>query len=159
MKLVQTLSLVGLLAAFSGNAFADGFECQTAAQDLTVKIYNHTTPSAGTRVAAVMVVSDPAISIGNKTIARFTDTNGLLSSRSSRYEANVDLRFNDSSRKGELILGTKLGMLDTIIADIDFSYAAPVGAGEEVEGKLILVKRDGQRVYADLVCARYLKGE
>ena len=41
--------------------------------------------------------------------------------------------------------------------DIDFSYAAPVAAGEEVEGKLVLVKRDGARINADLVCSRYLK--
>jgi hypothetical protein len=102
-------------------------------------------------------ITVPDGSGGRKTIARFTEVNGVLESRSSRYEANVDLRFNDSARKGELILGTKLGQLDTIIADIDFSYAAPVAAGEEVEGKLILVKRNGDRIRAALTCARYLK--
>ena len=158
MKLVNTLAVLAI-ATFSASAQADGFSCQTVDGDLNVKIYNHTNPEVGTRVAAVMVVSDPAVSGGRKTIVRFTEVNGVLESRASRYEANVDLRFNDSARKGELILGTKLGQLDKIIADIDFSYAAPVAAGEEVEGKLILVKRNGDRVRADLTCARYLKGE
>jgi hypothetical protein len=158
MKFVTTFAAIAL-ATLSASAQADGFRCQTTDGDLNVTIYNHTNPEVGTRVAAVMVVSDPAIGHGRKTIARFTQVNGVLESRSSRYEANVDLRFNDSSRKGELILGTKLGQLDAIIADIDFSYGAPVAAGEEVEGKLILVKRNGDRIRADLNCARYLKGE
>jgi hypothetical protein len=158
MKLVTTFAMIAI-ATLSASAHADGFNCQTADQSLNVKLINHTNAEAGTRVAAIMVLSDPAVSSGRKTIARFQDTNGVLASRSSRYEANVDLRFSDSSRQGELILGTKLGMLDTVIADIDFSYAAPVAAGEEVTGQLTLVKRDGAKIKADLVCSRYLKGE
>lgn len=156
MKLVNTFAVI-VMAAFSASAQADGFNCQTEDGSINVKLINHTSPEAGTRVAAVMVLSDTAVAHGRKTIARFTDVNGVLESRSSRYEANVDLRFNDSARKGELILGTKLGQLDTVIADIDFSYAAPVAAGEEVEGKLVLVKRDGSRIKSALTCSRYLK--
>lgn len=158
MKLFNVLSVVTIAASvFAANAKADGFNCQTTDGALNVKIYNHTDAEAGTRVAAVMVLSDPSVQGGRKTIARFTDVNGVLDSRSSRYEGNVDLRFNDSKRAGENILGTKLGELDVVIANIDFSYAAPVEAGEEVEGKLILVKRNGSRIRADLSCARYLK--
>jgi hypothetical protein len=147
MKLANVFAAI-VLATISASAHADGFNCQTVDGDLTVKLYNNTAAEAGTRVGAVMIVSDPSVSGGRKTIARFTDTNGLLDSRSSRYEANVDLRFTDSARKGENILGTKLGQLDKIIADIDFSYAAPVEAGEEVSGSLILVKRNGDRVHS-----------
>lgn len=156
MKLVNIFAVI-VMAAFSASAHADGFNCQTEDGSLNVKLINHTAPEAGTRVAAVMVLSDTNVAYGRKTIARFTDVNGVLESRSSRYEANVDLRFNDSARKGELILGTKLGMLDTVIADIDFSYAAPVANGEEVTGTLVLVKRDGSKIKSDLVCSRYLK--
>jgi len=156
MKIVSTFAVI-VMTAFSVSAQADGFNCQTADGSLKVKLFNHTNPEVGTRVAAVMVLSDTAVAHGRKTIARFQEVNGVLSNRSSRYEANVDLRFNDSGRKGELILGTKLGMLDTVIADIDFSYAAPVAAGEEVEGTLVLVKRDGSRIKSELVCTRYLK--
>ncbi len=158
MKLVNTFAVLAI-ATFSASAHADGFNCQTVGGDLNVKVYNHTNPEVGTRVAAVMVVSDPAVKFGRKTIARFTQVHGVLENRASKYEANVDLRFNDSSRKGELILGTKLGQLDAIIADIDFSYAAPVADGQLVSGKLVLVKRNGDRINADLSCARYLKGE
>ena len=156
MKVIAIFSALAL-ATISASAYADGFKCETTDGTLNVKIYNNVEPQAGTRVGAVMIVSDPSVSSGRKTIARFTDTNGVLESRGSRYEANVDLRFSDSARKGENILGTKLGQLDMIIADIDFSYAAPVEANEEVGGRLILVKRNGDRIKADLTCARYLK--
>ena len=156
MNLVKTLAVLAI-ATVSASAHADGFVCQTTDGALNVKLYNNTDPSVGTRVGAIMIVSDPSVGAGRKTIAKFTDSNGVLSSRSSRYEANVDLRFSDSSRKGENILGTKLGQLDKIIADIDFSYDAPVAAGEEVSGSLVLVKRNGDRINAELSCTRYLK--
>lgn len=158
MKLFNVLSVVTIAASLlAANAKADGFNCQTTGGDLNVKIFNHTDAEAGTRVAAVMVLSDPAVQGGRKTIARFQDVNGVLDSRSSRYEGNVDLRFSDTKRAGENILGTKLGELDVVIADIDFSYAAPVAAGADLEGSLILVKRNGSRIHAALNCARYLK--
>jgi hypothetical protein len=160
MKLFSVLSAVTLAASvFAANAQADGFKCQTNDGTVNVKIYNHTHAEAGTRVAAVMVLSDTTVQGGRKTIARFQDVNGVLDSRSSRYEGNVDLRFNDSKRAGENILGTKLGELDVVIANIDFSYEAPVAAGEAVDGSLVLVKRSGARSVHAMSCARYLKGE
>lgn len=156
MKIVNSLAILAF-ATLSASAHADGFECQTANGGLNVKIYNNTDPQVGTRVAAVMVVSDPAVGAGRKTIARFTSVHGVLANRASTYVATVDLRFSDSERKGENILGTKLGNVDTITADIDFSYAAPVAAGEEVSGKLTIARRSGSPIEADLVCSRYLK--
>ncbi|HEY8280368.1 MAG TPA: hypothetical protein VIH99_12140, partial [Bdellovibrionota bacterium] len=142
MKFVNTLSIVTLaVAAFSGSARADGFNCQTTDGSLNVKIYNHVQPSEGTRVGSVMVLSDPSVMGGRKTIARFTDVNGRLDSRSSVFTADVDLRYNDSARKGELIMGTKLGFINTITADIDFSYAYPVEDGAALDGKLTILKR------------------
>ena len=157
MKIVANIFAVVALTTLSSAAHADGFNCQTADGSLNVKIYNNTDPQVGTRVGAVMVVSDPAISDGHKTIARFTDTNGRLESRCSVYVANVDLRFNDSSLKGRNILGTKLGNIDTITADVDFSYEAPVAAEQEVSGKLTIARRSGSPIEADLTCSRYLK--
>jgi hypothetical protein len=149
------LSLIALSAA--AVAQADGFQCETLAGDLAVKIYNHTQAEAGTRTGAVMVVSDTTVSHGRKTIARFTDLNERLSSRNSTYVADVDLRYNDSKRKGELIGGTKLGQLDQIVVDVAFSYGAPVTAGTELAGEMTLVKRNGEEIVLDLVCSRYLK--
>lgn len=159
MKLFNVLSVVAIAASvFATQAKADGFVCRTPDNELNVKVYNHTDAEVGTRVAAVMVLSDPSVSGGRKTIARFQDVNGVLESRGSRYEAGVDLRFNDSKRAGENILGTKLGELDWVIVDLQFSYANPVEAGEEIEGTIILKKRNGSSKRAHLLCERYLKG-
>ena len=150
--------LLAALALTSASAHADGFKCADSAREgLNVTVYNHTDASEGTRNAAVMIVSDSNINYGNKTIARFKDSSSTLSSSGASYVANVDLRFNDSSRKGELIGGTKLGQLDQIELDVDFSYGSPVEAGTTVPGTLSLVKRDGDVITIDMDCKRYLK--
>ncbi len=153
MFLVLTMSV----SALSTAALADGFECQAPTGDLNVKAYNSTHAGEGTRNAAVLILSNPQISSGRKTIARFTDVNGTLANSGASFEADVDLRYNDSARKGELIGGTKLGELDTITLDVAFSYGSPVEAGAELPGKLTLVKRNGDLIELDLVCTRYLK--
>jgi hypothetical protein len=148
-------STVTLMA--SSMAFADGFVCKTAEQDLTIKVFNHTRPEAGTRNAAVMVLSDPAVNEGNQTIARFTDINETVTNVGATYTADVDLRYNDSNLKGRLISGTKLGFLKTIVADVKFSYRTPLENGESTTGTLTLVKRNGDEITRDLDCVRYLK--
>ncbi len=151
-------TLIVLIAMVSAQAAsADGFRCQTVDGDLNLKIYNQTSPEMGTRSAATMVLSDPHVGHGRKTIAKFSAEKGTLTSKEVAYTANVDLRFVDSSAKGENIAGTKLGELDTIKAAIGFSYNNPVADGTELAGRLVLVKRNGQKIYADLACERYLK--
>ncbi len=141
----------------SANAHADGFTCEATRDSLAVTVYNHTQPSEGTRNAAVMVVSDPSLQFGNKTVARFSDVNSTLSNRGAFYVADVDLRFNDSGRKGELIGGTKLGQLKHIKLDVDFSYGEPVNAGDVVPALLSLIKRNGDTIEISMNCSRYLK--
>jgi hypothetical protein len=150
-----TLSMLVLGAA---QAKADGFVCQAADGSLNLRAFNQTAPAAGTRNSAVLIVSDPGVSFGRKTIARFTAGHTLVSQGSS-YIANVDLRFNDSNRKGELIGGTKLGELKQIKLDVDFSYAAPVGVGQDVDAQITLTKRNGGKIGLPATCTRYLKGE
>ena len=150
-------SLVAIMILASTYAQADGFTCQATEHSLDIKIYNHVDPQDGTRVGAVMVLSNPSIQHGRKTIARFADANGVLENHGPLYTADVDLRFSDSSRKGELIAGTKLGELDKIKVAVVFSYASPVEDGAELEGMATLVKRNGEVIFADLVCERYLK--
>lgn len=150
--------LLAALALTSASAHADGFKCADSAREgLNVTVYNHTDPSEGTRNAAVMVVSDSNIQYGNKTIARFKDASSTLANNGAYYVAKVDLRFNDSERKGELIGGTKLGYLKQIKLDVEFSYASPVEVGTTVPGTLSLVKRDGEVININMDCQRYLK--
>jgi hypothetical protein len=138
-------------------AIADGFVCESVRGDLTVKVFNHTDPSVGTRVGALMVLSDPNVGEGRKTIARFSDAKGRLLSSGSHYEGDVDLRYSDTRRRGELIAGTRLGELETVVLDVDFTYAEPVRPGAAVKGDLTLVKRNGDEVTRSLECKRHLK--
>lgn len=151
--------LVFLAAVFSAPAFADGFVCQSLEEGIKVKVFNHTHAEEGTRNAAIMIVSDLNVNGGRKTIATFEASDSLLTNDGATYTSKVDLRFNGSERKGENILSTKLGEVKFIILDIDFSYAYPVAAGEEVAGELILKKRNGEVIRTDVACTRYLKGE
>jgi len=153
-KTILFLSAVASLA--SQAAMADGFICSTE-DGLTIKMYNHVQPALGTRNGAVMILSDDSIQYGRKTIARFTDVKGTLSNSGASYEANVDLRFNDSGRKGELVLGTKLGELDRVYVDVAFNYAAPVSTQELVAGTITATKRNGEIIEQALECSRYLK--
>lgn len=153
---MKTLIAIAALVATGSVASADGFVCQTAKGDLKVQVFNQTQPEAGTRNAAIMVLSDPRVSLGRKTIAKF-HSESLLSNEASSYSADVDLRYVDSNRKGELIAGTKLGFIDTITLDVDFSYASPVAAGTVLDAVLTVAKRDGAVKHVSMECERYLK--
>lgn len=151
----SVIALVALVA--SANAMADGFVCQTLDESLNVKVYNHVQPSEGTRNAAIMVVSDPNVQDGRKTIATFSDASGLLDNESTVYTSKVDLRFSNSDSKGELIGGTKLGQLKKIVLDVAFNYSYPMEAGDLTKGTIHLHKRNGDIISLDAECERYLK--
>jgi len=152
MKKIITILALALTATA---AHADGFQCSSTDGSLNVRVFNHVRPELGTRNAAVMVLSDPGVGYGRKTIARFKDV--LLSNEGAVYTANVDLRYGDSARKGELIAGTKLGHIDTILLAVDHSYNYPVDDGALVAGWLEITKRDGGVISLNMDCARYLK--
>jgi hypothetical protein len=83
--------------------------------------------------------------------------NSTLSNKSAFYVADVDLRFSDSGRKGELIGGTKLGQLKHISLDVDFSYGELLNSGETAPAVLNLIKRNAETIEQDMSCVRYLK--
>ncbi len=148
--LALTVILVGTIA------HADGFLCMSD-DGLNVKVFNHTSANEGTRSVAKLIVSDENVGYGNKTIATFSAAHSLVASYKQTYVANVDLRFKDSSRKGELIGGTKLGELAQIVLSVDFSYANPLSNDDTVNGTLTLIKRDGEELIEAMNCKRYLK--
>ncbi|MFA6236308.1 MAG: hypothetical protein WC635_03185 [Bacteriovorax sp.] len=152
-KIIAAMSFV--LA--SQSVFADGFVCENSDMGLKVKAFNNTQPVAGTRNAAVMIVSDTTVAYENKTIAKFEAETKLLKNKGASYTAKVDLRFTNSSRKGELIGGTKLGQLASMDLDVLFSYASPIADGQVVPGYLTLNKRNGDMSVIEMDCARYLK--
>lgn len=150
--IITTLAII----ASATIAKADGFVCQSD-EGLVVKVYNHTDANMGTRTGAVMILSDAYVSDGRKTIATFDAASGLLSSKGSAYSALVDLRFTNSSRKGELIGGTKLGFISELNLYVNHTYGQEMLNYEETEGVLEIVKRNGEVSVIDLICNRYLK--
>ena len=150
--LIISILLTGVQAS------ADGFVCRSTKESLAVAVYNNTSTPA-TRMAEVMVLSDPQIGFGRRTIARFSRDNGTLTNRGARYVATVDTRIKDSSRVGENIGGTKLGYLKEISLDVDFTYSHPVEDGDELEATMVLTKLNGEVSEIEMDCLRYLKGE
>lgn len=149
--------LFGMIAATA--AQADGFICEGQNTGLVFKMYNHTDADVGTRSAAIMIISDPSIAYGNKTIVKFTDAKNTLSSKNVVYTGKVDLRVIESSRKGENIAGTKLGELASIKASVHFNYSSdtPSMNGESFSGKASYAKRNGEILEERLSCQRYKK--
>jgi hypothetical protein len=154
-KMKKILTIATLLASTA--SFADGFRCQALDEPLSVKVFNNTQPELGTRTGAVMIVSDLSVNAGRKTIAVFRDGSETLGSKGATYTSKVDLRFNDSGRKGELIAGTKLGQIKTIVVDVDHQYNMPTVSGAEHDATMTIVKRNGEEIALDLTCERYLK--
>lgn len=146
--------LTTIIVLFSTSALADGWLCQI--DEVAIKVFNQTQPEFGTRNAAVMVLSDTRVQYGRKTIAKF-NSESTLDNQGALYTARVDLRYNDSGRKGELLLGTKLGHVKSIILDVPFSYSEPVEDGDILEAALTLELRNGDEISGNAECERYLK--
>jgi hypothetical protein len=146
-----------LASLMSLPAFADGFVCENAQQNLKVKVYNQTNPALGTRNAAAMILSDTSVNGGRKTIAKFTSEDGLLKNNGPEYSAHVDLRFSNSDRKGENIGGTKLGELSDINLNVAFAYPDAIEDGIVIPGTLKLIRRSGDTITLSMDCTRYLK--
>jgi len=159
LMMTGIIGLTGFIAlAMPTQAHADGFVCDTMNDArLRVKIYNHVDAEDGTRNPAIMILSDRTVQEGRKTIAKFTSETERLTRDGATYVADVDLRYGNSNRKGELILGTKLGHVDTIQVDVDFTYGRPVSNGEKLLGEIVVLKRDGDKNFDVLECTRYLK--
>jgi hypothetical protein len=164
---MKTTNLVMMIAgmfagALSGTAAqADGFTCQGRSTGINIKVFNHTDPNAGTRVAAVMVLSNPNIQSPNKTIAKFTSQNATLAYKGNGvWKAKVDLRYSDTSRKGELIGGTKLGQLSAVDLDLAFNYSSyetQLAQATQTNGVIRYFKRNGDYNVESVTCKRYLK--
>lgn len=163
MKVFATIAGLALAMATTlttGAAHADGFKCHTADGDLKIQIFNHTQPDLGTRSVSTMIVSDPNVALGRKTVALFTSAKGTLAFEGSgTYVANVDLRMKESRRAGEYLAGTRLGYVDQLIVDIAHSYGEDTEAGDLFPASLTVAKRNGSSSVEALVCSRYLKAE
>jgi hypothetical protein len=156
-KLIGFFTLAAINLVASTSVLADGFVCESIPGDIRVRVYNSTQPSVGTRTFHTMVISDPRVNYGRKTIARFDRASSAVKAYSSTYHAEVATRLESNSGAGELIGPTKLGQLKAILLNIDFKYSAPIANGAKTTGKLTLIKNDNDLIQLDMDCIRYLK--
>jgi hypothetical protein len=155
---MQTIIIAIMAVVAISTAKADGFKCEGVNTGINVQVYNHTNPSEGTRNAAVMIVSDSYINSPNKTIAKFTDENNTLVYQGyGLFQATVDLRYIESSKRGENIAGTKLGYLKNINLQVYTKYGRSTYVDKVFDSKLTYVKRTGEIIEEKAICTRYLK--
>ena len=156
MKFIIAAVASLLVSSFVGSlAHADGFLCETQT-GLRLKVFNHVLPQQGTRVPAVMIISDTSSPGANKTIARFTQAAAELLLQDNSYLAKMDL--SDSSKsEGSSLQGTRLENVSFVKLYVDFSYDKPVAHGAELTGTLTLMKSDSGLNVEPVICHRYLK--
>jgi len=154
--------IVAAAVLFATQVHADGFVCTSEGHDLKIAVYNKTTGDQGTRNASAMILSDPAIGRGLKTITRFlADSETLLTDHNSSdfltFIGSVDLRMTQSGGAGEYILGTRLGDVSTLKLEVDFSYGDDLFNGDKTGGYITLTKKSGEQLTRFAACVRYLK--
>jgi len=163
---MKTLALIAVVLGSITTAHADGFRCEGANTGITIQVYNHTNPEIGTRVPAVMVVADSMVRSPNKTVAVFNWENKTLAYLGNGlFQGKVDLRYIETSRKGENIAGTKLGYLQSINLQIlshfgknfDYSRADQFKNNEILDSRISYIKRNGEILEEKAICSRYLK--
>jgi hypothetical protein len=155
---MKTVLALVALSLTSLTAHADGLVCVGEQTAISVKVYNNTDATAGTRTPAIMIVSSPFVKYPNKTIAKFSSANEtLVYNGYGKYEATVDLSVKDSSRGGENIAGTKLSQLSKISLAANFSYSIPVKPGAKISATLSYTKHSGEVLTEKADCTRYLK--
>jgi hypothetical protein len=153
LKNTLAVLVVGSLAQV---ARADGFVCDATHESLRIQVYNRTQASEGTRNVAVMVLSDPSKPRGQRTLLRFEADNDGLTNDGARYTATLLPRI--SPLLDQQVQGIQLGNLHEVALKIDFSYRYPVGNDDLVAGVLELTQNNGDQLWVDLDCTRYLKG-
>jgi hypothetical protein len=163
---MKTLALAMLVLLSTTSSRADGFKCEGVNTGVMIQVYNHTQPELGTRVPAVMVVSDSMVRSPNKTIAIFNSENETLSYLGNGlFQGKVDLRYTETSHKGENIAGTKLGYLSHIQLQLlshfgkkfDYSRADDFKNNEILDARISYLKRNGEVLEEKALCKRYLK--
>ena len=133
-RFIITLALVA-----SSVSMATTYTCDSSEGDLRAKLSFSDDAETG-----ALILSNPKIGDGNKTIVAFEEA-ALNLDGQVQATGKVDFRESDR-RRGELIGGTKLGVLKSISLTV---YENEEG---KLEGELKLSKRKGRPIYLDLSC-------
>jgi hypothetical protein len=157
LKLFTGMGLATLVAGVS--AHADGFLCDGLTSGTHIEIYNKLKPAEGTRNANIMVVSNPATTQGDQTIATFAKEQGILIQKGAGFYATVDSRFKTANQIRKPIAGTTLGELETITVIVNFNYRVntPSHIGDRYSAVATYAKEMGSDITENMVCVRYKK--
>ena len=140
MKPIIGVLTVLTLGIFNSAAIGSGFKCtgDEEAATLSVKLFNHVDPTLGTRVPAVMVISNEE---------------GTLVTR----KGGSIRKHNRANTVQYVIEGSRRLDADTAILQVAFKEGVEtLEAGETADAQLILIKDEDRSVYS-LSCERYLK--
>jgi hypothetical protein len=159
MKSFKNYALCFLLTTllWSPALLADGFICEAPGENLKVQVYNRTHARQGTRNAAVMILSDSSKKYGERTLARFYADNDELSNRGATYVASVQSAKLATNQRRLNVAGLKLAQIQEIILRVDFAYNRPIKAGQRTTGTLEFYRINGDQLWLDVNCVRYLK--
>lgn len=158
-SLIPSFVLMGLFIIAPQGVLADGFICEAINDNLEVRVFNHTKASVGTRNVSVMVVSDPTLNFGERTLLSLNSKQNSLVSRGAHYNASLNFNSNEVSKEvaDKPILGIKLSEIKNIALRVNFSYAYPVKKGTIVDAILTLIDRNDNSHQSAFNCERYLK--
>jgi len=147
------------IASIGSSAFADGFRCQGLTFGTKIEVYNQLKPSQGTRNVNIMIVSDPVLAKGERTIATFSQDQNLIIQKGATYIATVDSRFKTVKDGDRKIADTMLSELSTIQLTVNFNYTTdtPSKNGEKYSALITYTHENGATSSENASCIRYKK--
>lgn len=158
-KIRSFLALSLFLCLKANWLWADGFICESPQGYLRIKIFHHTSfQTGGTRKVAVMVLSNPRVPMGKRTIGVFNESKGNLLRDSSAYIANFDFRFKGLySKPQEFIKDISKRDIQTLEITPNFNINEPIAPAAKLKARFKMNLRSGQAYQGWIECIRYLK--
>jgi hypothetical protein len=164
LKQIGQLGAITLATTFlSSAAQAHGFVCTSLEQNTQIEIHL-TGTGALTRDsqdyrpalrAKLMIVKDITLNPKRQLVAKFSSKDGLLRTKESSFIGRIDPKHPDTSNAGKRIGGTRLGLLETITVEIDYSFQEKVSQGVRLAGQVTYSKTNGDELAEDFECVYF----
>lgn len=153
--MVRSLLVSSFFAMLASPAFAGTttFSCTSVDQDTQIDVTFETHEETEASSVHRMVLLDPNVRQERQHIATFYAADGVLKAAGSTIVATVDLTKPESSRAGERVGGTRLGALDSIVLEIDFSYTENLNHERKFSGLVTYRKKNGDELMQDFDCS------
>jgi hypothetical protein len=158
---------------FSSTALAHGFVCTSLEQITQIEIHltgtGSLTPDVQPQDAQaqdfqdyrpsprgkLMIVKDITLAPKRQLVATFSAKEGLLRTKDTSFIGRVDPKHPDTNNAGKRIGGTRLGQLETITVEIDYSFQEKVPQGVRLAGQVTYSKTNGDDLAEDFECVYF----